>query len=333
MKFWKLLFFNIMIFGTLTAVSSVSWFSMWMGLEINLLAIIPLIANSKNIYSAEAAMKYFVIQTLASVILLYSLILSMSSTEFLTMNMKNISLISLNTALLSKMGAAPFHFWFPEIIEGLSWINSFIMLTWQKIAPMSIFMYNPKMLFLTTFVIITSMMIGATMSLNQTSIRKILVYSSINHIGWMLSCIIFNQSIWLTYFMVYSFISLNLILTFASTNIFYMKQMFSSLNSKKTLKILVYSSFLSMGGLPPFLGFFPKWITINMMIEKNFFIAVLMIFITLVMLFTYSRLMFNSMLVKNVEFKTQSLSTKKTVFLSFINFSAILITPLMYILF
>nr|QNG56210.1 NADH dehydrogenase subunit 2 [Pediacus sp. MJ-2020] len=292
---FKIMFINSLMFGTLLTISAYSWMSMWMGLEINLLSIIPLMNNPQNVYPSESAMKYFMTQMMASIILLFSIILMMNKSEILNNN--NFYLMMMfNSSLMTKMGAAPFHFWFPEIMEGLNWMNCFIMLTWQKLAPMIIIMYNNNMLIYLSYIIIISSLIGSMMGLNQSSMRKIMTYSSINHIGWMLASIISNKMIWILYFIIYSLLTLNLILIFNKYNIFYLNQLNNFFNKNKMMKFYFNMNFLSLGGLPPFLGFLPKWFTINTLIINNsFFITLIVIILTLITLFFYLRIIFSNL--------------------------------------
>nr|ALO77502.1 NADH deshydrogenase subunit 2 [Gloeosoma sp. GLO01] len=324
MKFWKILFLNILIMGTMISISSISWLSMWMGLEINLMAFIPLLINFKSIYSAESALKYFISQTLGSLILLFSMILNMIIFEYMIFSKSMILLI--NSALLLKMGAAPFHFWFPEIIEGLNWINILILLTWQKIAPMILLMYNLKLINFISTIIISSIIISTISSFNQISIRKILVFSSINHIGWMLSAMIFNQSIWLIYLMIYSLMTFLMIFMFYKMNCYFFNHLFLIFSKNKIIQILFFLNFFSLGGLPPFIGFFPKWITSNELMNNNFFIIFILIFFNLIMLYIYIRLMHNSILLKNYSIKNNFYSNNILLLIS--NLFFILLTPL-----
>nr|UYB77575.1 NADH dehydrogenase subunit 2 [Philonthus lomatus] len=301
MKFYKILFFSSLIIGSLISISSMTWVGMWMGLEINLLSIIPLMNSNKNLFASEASLKYFITQALASTTLLFSIILMMNVSSWIYSPQSNLILM-FNSALLTKMGAAPFHFWFPEIIEGLSWMNCLILLTWQKIAPMIIFMYNLNFPWFIVTIVILSMLVSGIMGFNQTSIRKILAYSSINHIAWMLASMFSMETIWLIYFLIYSIISINIILIFNLMNIFYLKQLFISMNNNTPMKFFFITNFLSLGGLPPFLGFMPKWMTIENLIENNFFLLTLtMVILTLLTLYFYVRLMFSTLTINMSE--------------------------------
>nr|YP_010430472.1 NADH dehydrogenase subunit 2 [Nigidius sinicus]USR68896.1 NADH dehydrogenase subunit 2 [Nigidius sinicus] len=290
----KIMFSTSLMMGTLIAISSYSWMGMWIGLEINLLSFIPLIKSKNNIFSSEAALKYFIVQAIASTILLFSIIL-LSLISMYLIEFKSPLTMILNSSLLLKMGSAPFHFWFPEVMEGLTWSSSLTLLTWQKIAPMILFIYLNKNIMFISIIIISCMLISGIMGQNQLSLRKIMAYSSINHIGWMIASSLMSESIWTFYFIIYSIISINIIMMFKTLNIFYFKQMIISSTKNTSLKLFLILNFLSLGGLPPFLGFFPKWLTIQAMTEKNMLtLATLMIILTLMTLYFYMQLTFTS---------------------------------------
>nr|QWB85716.1 NADH dehydrogenase subunit 2 [Stenodryas sp. N127] len=322
-KFYKILFLNTMIIGTLIAISSYSWLSMWMGLEINLISIIPLMSKPGSSYPSESALKYFITQALASSVLLFSIIMILNMNEFLPQNSNYFLLMILNSSLFTKMGAAPFHAWFPEVIEGLDWINCLILLTWQKIAPMVLIMYSNKTEPLFTWIIISSTIIGSVIGINQTSLRKILAYSSINHIGWMIASMLNSQTIWMIYFSIYTIITINIIWIFKHFKFFHLKQLTSSINQNKMIKMLFLMNFLSLGGIPPFLGFFPKWLTINNLVQNNFnFISLILIVFTLVTLFFYIRICFSTLVINSSE-SMIFLNKKSPFFMIFTNFLAL----------
>nr|QNP09974.1 NADH dehydrogenase subunit 2 [Ochthebius yoshitomii] len=319
-KIYKLLFLISMMIGTLIAISSYSWLGMWMGLEINLLSIIPLMTNPKNMMNNEAALKYFITQALASTIFLFTIIV-LSSNIFKSWE-QSFNLI-FNSSLLTKMGAAPFHFWFPEVMEGLNWSNCLLLLTWQKIAPMILIMYNNMMMFF-SIIIMFSMMISGIMGINQLSLRKILAYSSINHIGWMLSSMMFMESIWMIYFIIYSLISINIIMILKKFNIFLLKQIFNVMNNNPMFKMFFIMNFLSLGGLPPFLGFFPKWITIQMMIENKLIIlSIIMVIMTLMTLYFYIRITFSTLMI-NMNEMNYHYKQKNNWMLNILNFLSLI---------
>nr|AXS65300.1 NADH dehydrogenase subunit 2 [Eurysternus sp. KM-2017] len=315
-----MLFTTSLMLGTLISISSYSWMGMWLGLEINLFSIIPLISSTENQLASEAALKYFITQALASTVILFSIIM-LSFNMMYNLNMNFYLMILMNTALFTKMGAAPFHFWFPEIMEGLNWTNTFIMLTWQKIAPMILIMYTNMTIMYTSFIIIISSLISGIMGINQTSLRKILAYSSINHIAWMLASSLLIEMIWIYYFIIYSMINLNIIIIFKKFNLYYLKQLIISLNNKPMIKFFFLMNFMSLGGLPPFMGFFPKWLTIQTLIQFNYYtITFMMIIATLITLYFYMRIVMSILILSINEISFYSNPKIKLNWIYFINF-------------
>nr|YP_009528683.1 NADH dehydrogenase subunit 2 [Abscondita anceyi]AXU05696.1 NADH dehydrogenase subunit 2 [Abscondita anceyi]UYG49039.1 NADH dehydrogenase subunit 2 [Abscondita chinensis]UYG49052.1 NADH dehydrogenase subunit 2 [Abscondita chinensis] len=296
-KMYKLMFTSMLIMSTLISISAYTWLGMWIGLEINLLSLIPII-QSKSIMSSESSIKYFITQAIASTIIMLSMIMMMWKFNFSSiMNMKSNLLMIMNSGLILKMGMAPLHFWFPEVLEGLNWNNCLIMLTWQKITPMMLIMLNIEFSIFYSMIIISAMIISGIMSINQISMRKLMAFSSINHMGWMMSMMMTEKTIWMLYFVIYSIITINI--TMMMKNIFYLNQLFTNLNVSPSMKMFFTLNFLSLSGIPPFLGFMPKWMVIQTMIENNMFLMTLiMIMFTLIMIYVYIRIIMTSLLMK-----------------------------------
>nr|AUW38569.1 NADH dehydrogenase subunit 2 [Agonosoma flavolineatum] len=283
----KTLFTLLMVTGTILTMSSNNWISMWMGLEINMMAFIPII-NQKNKNSPQAMMMYFLTQSISSMILMFSII--MNSLEP-NMMINNLTLIS----LLIKMGAAPFHMWLPEIMTNMSWTSATLLMTWQKLAPMMMINsmnYNNKIMYIS---IIMSITVGAIGGLNQMSLRKIMGYSSINHLGWMLSLSKIKNN-WITYIMIYSIMVTMICWMFNQNNMMHINQI-NSLSMTNMEKMNYFIAMMSLGGLPPFLGFMPKWLVIQTLIENKMFIMMMiMIMFSLISLYYYMRTMSKMML-------------------------------------
>lgn len=265
------------------------------------MSFIPLIINTNNLLSSEASLKYFLTQALASSILLFGVIFF-----FILRNWRNPRLITytnllIASSLLLKRGAAPFHFWFPRVIEGLSWNNSLILITWQKIAPIILLSYCLNTNFF-IIVIILSIFIGSLGGLNQTSLRKLMAFSSINHLGWIVAGIINRENLWIVYFIFYSFLSIAIIFIFNNFKLFNINQIFGLFNRNSIVKFLIFLSLLSLGGLPPFMGFLPKWLIIESLIGINiFFLLTLIVTFTLITLFFYLRICYAAFLLNHNE--------------------------------
>nr|AVN67409.1 NADH dehydrogenase subunit 2 [Eublaberus distanti] len=292
------MFLFTLLMGLFITISSNSWLSAWMGLEINLLSFIPIMSNNENVFTTEASLKYFLIQALASSSLLFIIISkSMLESMFSIMNY-SLTNILVVTPLLMKTGAAPLHWWFPSVMEGLSWMNCFILMTIQKIAPLVLISYTINFNSLINPIVFLSILIGSIGGYNQTSIRKILTYSSINHLGWMFSAMMMSENMWTLYFSIYSLLTFTVIYIVKPMQISFINQVMLMNKNNKIMKFLLFSSLLSLGGLPPFLGFFPKWIIIQFMTYNSHIMMVsIMVIISLITLYYYLRISYSSFMI------------------------------------
>nr|AEQ03917.1 NADH dehydrogenase subunit 2 [Stegana jianfenglingensis] len=337
----KILFVTIMMSGSLITITANSWLGAWMGLEINLLSFIPLMKDDNLMsMSSEASLKYFLVQVMSSTVLLFSIILMMmmKNTNY-EINFLNYNSMIIMSSLLLKSGAAPFHFWFPNIMEKLSWMNCLLLMTWQKIAPLMLISHiNIKFLLFSS--IILSMIIGSFGGLNQSSLRKLMAFSSINHLGWMLSALYFNMMIWLIYFLTYSFLSFILIFMFNNFKIFYFNQMFSIFIKSKILKFTLWINFLSLGGLPPFLGFLPKWLLIQQLSSENqYFITMILVMTTLITLFFYIRICYSAFMLNYYEinwltnYQMKTMNYNLLLIMSFFSIFGLKLISILYYMF
>jgi len=148
-----------------------------------------------------------------------------------------------------------------------------------------------------SFIILLNLLIRGILGINQTRLRKILAYSSINHIGWMLAPLISNEMLWAIYLAIYTLINFTLIVWFFFYKIFFLKQIFLLMRNNLLLKIFFSFNILSLGGLPPFLGFYPKWLIIESLINNQYnILAILIVTITLLTLYFYVRIIFSSII-------------------------------------
>nr|YP_009479238.1 NADH dehydrogenase subunit 2 [Cryptocercus meridianus]AVT43906.1 NADH dehydrogenase subunit 2 [Cryptocercus meridianus] len=298
----KILLMLTMMSGILISISSNSWIGAWMGLEINLMSFIPLMSNNKNIYTTESSLKYFIIQAMASSFLLFIIMMKVLMEDMFTMENESINTMIIMTPLLLKSGAAPFHWWFPSVMEGMSWMNCLLLMTMQKMAPMVLISYMMKMNTFSSTIILTSTIVGAVGGLNQLSIRKILTYSSINHTGWMLAALMINENMWIMYFTIYSMLTMTIVMIIKPFNTSFINQTLLMNKEMITMKFMMFTTLLSMGGLPPFMGFLPKWIIIQMMIINNMnTIMTTMVIMSLMTLYFYLRISYSSFLMLHIE--------------------------------
>nr|AGC94475.1 NAHD dehydrogenase subunit 2 [Scolopocryptops sp. 1 YG-2013] len=289
----NMMFLGLLVISAIVTMSASSWFTAWMGLEVNLMMMIPLMANKHNKMSSEASMKYFMTQTMASSFLMLGILILITPTIW---NFNIWSSIIIVSSLATKLGAAPFHFWLPSTMMNLTWLNCILLMTWQKIAPLCLMMSSK--INLTTPIIVLSTFIGALGGFNQTNLKKILAYSSIGHIGWMLTAMMINEDLLIMYFSLYSLMVSTMSLVFLSNN---MTSSSSIIQSSKTdnTNMFIFLNMLSLGGLPPFLGFLPKWLVIENIMFHYPMLSIFLIITSLITLFYYVRLTYSSFLLIN----------------------------------
>lgn len=287
--------------GPIITILGSNLFTMWVGLEINLLALIPLIINNSNPRSTEAATKYFLTQATASIILLISIIINFKQLGLWTFQPETSNFIITMTfiSLAIKLGLAPFHSWLPEVTQGIELKVGLILLTWQKIAPLSILsqfyeLIDSKILISSA---IASVLIGAWNGLNQTQVRKIIAYSSIAHIGWIISILPYNPSLTALNLLIYILITAPIFIIFHAHSFTSITSISLIWNKIPIALPIISLILLSTGGLPPLTGFLPKWAIIAELLKNNNLILATLIAITaLINLFFYTRLIYSTSL-------------------------------------
>nr|ALQ78662.1 NADH dehydrogenase subunit 2 [Daphnia pulex] len=276
----------LMLISILTSVclvvSSPSLFISWVGLELNTLAFMPFLLSKKSKLASEASIKYFLTQTLASILILVG-----------------------GLGLSIKLGAAPFHSWVLSVAEASGWLSIFTLLTIQKVNPLLIlWMFCPLSMEFFYGVVLSSLVVGGLTGLTQTSIRSMLTFSSINHVGWLMTAISFGLGVGVYYFLIYLATLLCSIIIFHMFNVSHVNQL-SLLNFKPSNQLLMFFALLSLGGLPPFLGFLPKWMVLQLTISYSMLlVAGVMVSMSLLVLFFYLRLMFSSFIMGGLSFTT-----------------------------
>nr|WDY84680.1 NADH dehydrogenase subunit 2 [Gilpinia sp. 1 GYN-2022c]WEG22864.1 NADH dehydrogenase subunit 2 [Gilpinia sp.] len=287
-------FYLMLIFGTLITINSTSWIGSWMGMEINLMAFIPLLMNmmklSKN---SNSSMLYYIIQVGSSSMLL--MMLMMMKMTFILMNI-NLFMMFMQISLILKLGASPFHWWMIKIIKNMNWMNCFLLMTFQKIAPLFL-LVNTNMSMIIYLSMMFSGFMGSLMGINQISLKLLMGYSSLNHLSWMFMSMMIDMNILLIYLMIYFFNNFIICIFFMFMKINYLNQIYNYNNMNFFLKFLVMMMFLSMAGIPPMFGFLPKFFVFILMIKNMFFFeSLIFIMFALIVLFYYINLIMPSML-------------------------------------
>nr|UAV88276.1 NADH dehydrogenase subunit 2 [Camelidae sp. PDM-2021] len=307
--------------GTLIVMISSHWLFIWIGFEMNMLAIIPVLMKNFSPRSMEASTKYFLTQATASMLLMLGVIINLLySGQWTTTKIFNqTSSIMITTALTMKLGLAPFHFWVPEVTQGIPLASGLILLTWQKLAPLSVLYQiapsiNSNML-LTMSVL--SIMIGGWGGLNQTQLRKIMAYSSIGHMGWMTAVMVYNPTMTVLYLLMYLTMTITMFMLFMINSTTTLLSLSQTWNKTPVITTLILTVMMSMGGLPPLSGFAPKWMIIQELTKNDSIILpTMMAMMALLNLYFYMRLAYSTALTmfpssNNMKMKWQFENTKR----------------------
>nr|AAP85473.1 NADH dehydrogenase subunit 2 [Anolis monticola] len=287
--------------GTIITMTSHHWLMAWIGLEINTLAIIPIISTQHHPRSTEAATKYFLTQAAASATILFSSTLNawQTGTWDITQISTTPACTLLTMALTMKLGLAPMHFWLPEVLQGSTMKTALIITTWQKLAPMSLIFLSMNNLSTTILLLMgfLSSMLGGWGGLNQTQTRKIMAYSSIAHLGWMATISLIMTNILTMNLLLYLIMTTTMFCTLILTKSKTIQDTMITWTFSPTLTIIMMLSLLSLGGLPPLTGFMPKWLILEELTTQNFtLLATIMAMSTLLSLFFYLRLTYTTTL-------------------------------------
>nr|AMP84257.1 NADH dehydrogenase subunit 2 [Omobranchus elegans] len=282
-----------MTLGTFLAITSSHWLLAWMGLELNTIAILPLMAYRHFPRAVEACTKYFLIQASASALFLFASVTNAwSSGEWDIQQMTDpLSTTIITIALASKIGLAPLHAWLPEVIQGINLTTGLILSTWQKIAPLTLLL-QIKMPFPTLFILlgIASVLIGGWAGLNQTQLRKMLAYSSIAHTGWMVLVMQFAPTLALFNFLMYTIMTSAAFLAFTILSSTSLSSLSASWSKAPMLAALALLTFLSLAGLPPLMGFTPKLLILQELVKNQLYlVSSIAVMSVLLSLFFYVR--------------------------------------------
>nr|AIW06157.1 NADH dehydrogenase subunit 2 [Araneae sp. MT-2014] len=257
------------------ALSADDWFLIWLALEINMMLFIVLIYEWYNVYRIESCMKYFFVQSLGSALFM----------GIFYMNKEWLNIYG-SFILSYKVGAGPFYFWFPSVSSGLDWFSCMLLFSLQKLIPLMLLVMFVG--WVVWFILMLSLMIGVIGSFNQLFMKRLMAYSSIHHIGWLLMCNFSDESIWMIYLFLYSLVILTVIMILQYDNI---ENLMGICKSKSKWWFLM--SILGMGGVPPFLGFFLKWIAFYYFLKMDLWVIIFMIILSVIMIYVYIRIMYN----------------------------------------
>jgi len=303
--FYLLIFISLFI-----SISSTSILLIWVALELNLLRFLPIISSENNL-SIENRIKYFLVQRWASILFLTAFITS----EILFSRAHLI----ITVAILIKLGTPPFHIWFIIIIKTSPFFIIILLSTVQKIIPLyfirNIF-FSKALFFISIFL---TRIFSAALLWTIVSIGKLLAISSIININWILIRTQISFKLVFLFIFIYLHLLLGLVLILNKNN---SKTFIQRTNKIGTVdKVGIILIFMSLGGLPPLLGFLIKLVILKfILLKNNIILATVLVFLSLILLFHYlSRSYYLLTMYPRIKFITKS-SAKGRVFYFFFFF-------------
>ena len=329
-EFLTLLLFSVL--GGMILISANSFITVYMGLELLSLCLYAMVAlNRDSAASTEAAMKYFVLGALASGLLLYGMSMIYGATGTLTITevAKAIGSGSSDKTILVfglvftvcgvafKLGVAPFHMWIPDVYHGAPTAVTLVIGTAPKLAAfaMAMRLLVNGMLDLAAdwqqmlaIMAVISMAIGNVTAIAQTNLKRMLAYSTISHMGFLLLGLVsgvvggnwFNAadaySASMFYVIVYVLMTLGAfgMLLFLSRAGFECERLedLKGLNRRSPwYAFIMLVLMFSLAGLPPTGGFFAKYAVLSAAVAAGqVWLAVVAVFFSLIGAYFYLRI-------------------------------------------
>nr|BAB83784.1 NADH dehydrogenase subunit 2 [Ruditapes philippinarum] len=243
--------FIFCVVGILMSLVSISLLGVWVGIELNFLAVISFMAGNSG-EEVEGVIKYYIIQILGSCFNLMSVLMVMNGMWY------SVSGTMLLVGMFIKLGAFPFHFWVAPVVKNLPWASCGVILILQKIVPlwvMSNYMHMKSEVNFMEVVCVLGCCFGCFGGLGVLNYRVLLGFSSIHQLGFMLMMTCFKSMSLFVYFSWYSMLMVVLISSLWKVNVFSLLDLTKDtvLNNLTIMWALAMYLF-SIAGLPPFTG-------------------------------------------------------------------------------
>jgi NADH-quinone oxidoreductase subunit N len=335
-SFECVIFILLSTISMMIMLSAKDFMTLYLTIELQSLCFYVLAASlRKSEYSVESGLKYFVLGALASGILLFGITLVYTFTGFITFDSLHllsawealegegqilnpgfaIGILCIFVAMLFKLTAAPFHLWAPDVYTGAPTIITAFFALVPKIALIGVFTRialwtcygHPESIWNTTIIIcaILSLVFGCFGALGQTNLKRLLAYSSINHVGYILLGFASGTPEGLESVFVYLFIYVlttvavfGIVLSFrqnkasaSTSNVQYISDLTHLSKGNPTLAFSFTCVLFSLAGIPPLAGFFGKFYLFFGAVSSSLYVPALIAVLTsCVSCFYYLRL-------------------------------------------
>jgi NADH-quinone oxidoreductase subunit N len=309
--------------GMMMMVSANSLLTLYLGLELLSLSLYALVALQRDsVQASEAAMKYFVLGALASGMLLYgmSMLYGVTGTLDLSDLLIKVSvageqrmllvfgLVFLVVGISFKLGVVPFHMWVPDVYQGAATPVTQFIGTAPKLAAFAMALrllvdglgglaeeWHQMLIILS----VLSMGLGNLLAISQTNFKRMLAYSTIAHMGYMLlgllSAKASGYAASMFYVTVYSLMSMGafgsiILLATRNSEADQLSDLAGLARRSPWFGLILLILLFSMAGVPPFAGFWAKWFVLKEVVAAGYtWLAALAVMFSLVGAYYYLR--------------------------------------------
>jgi len=311
------------VLGMMIMVSAHNMLTLYLGLELLALSLYAMVAlNRSDAISSEAAMKYFVLGALASGMLLYGMSMVYGATgslDFVEINRvvgeqgdrslgARFGLTFIVVGIAFKLGAVPFHMWVPDVYDGAPTSVTLYIATAPKIAAFAMVVrllvdglpvLHSDWQQMLAILAALSLVVGNLLAIAQTNIKRMLAYSTISHVGFLLLGLVAGTqegySASMFYAITYALTTLGAfgVLLALSRNGFEATEISDLTGLAKRnglLAVVMMLALISLAGVPPMVGFYAKLSVLKAVVGGGYlWLAVLAVFMSVVGAFYYLR--------------------------------------------
>ena len=290
----------IVALSSLLLVSSINWFSIYLAIELQTLTLFILVALKRDsAYSTEASLKFFVLGAVSSGLFLFGCVLlygvtGTTSVQEINSNLTaDVGKILVTISLLFKLSAVPFHMWAPDVYEGSPTIITALLTTVPKIGVFSILVQVGPVTNVVLICAVLSIVYGAIGALNQTKVKRLLAYSGIGHMGFILLGVAIGSFesiqaglIYMIIYVIMSICSFSILLSLNLTKDFIIEVKELSRKNPVVGGTLALT-FLSTAGFPPLAGFLSKWLVLLSGVSSGYYVISLIVVVSSVIAGVY----------------------------------------------
>jgi len=243
------------------------------------MVFIPLLMAEMSRVALENRLKYFLVQRVASLWFIFSCLIR-------TFIQWNIIILIMVLAITLKLGMAPFHGWFISVMSSTSFSLMFLLSTAQKFIPLLVLRTLPRNPLVVNILVLVTLRAVFMLGLAQLSVKKLFAVSSINNVRWIVLGTQVTLHSWRLYLVIYSLLLIPALrfLTLAQGQHPRHIKLAAIQNSDK---LRIVFMLISLGGLPPFLGFFNKLLIVKILLSLGIIILGIIIFRSLTLLYYY----------------------------------------------